>query len=523
MTTRKQFKITYSTLGSPDPELHAYFDEALDHVRGQMGQTHKMYINGAWVEAAATFAKYSPVDTSLHMGTFQEGDAAAVAAAVAAAKAAYPAWRATPWQDRVALLRTVAARISERLFTMAAVDTLEVGKNRLEALGDIEEAAEFIRAYCDAMERNDGFVLAQQAESERHSNRSVLKPYGVWAVIAPFNFPMALAGGPTGAALVTGNTVVLKPAEDAPWTPTLLAQVIAEVFAEAGVPAGVFNMVTGGKETGRALVEHADVAGITFTGSYKVGMEIYREAATGPHARPVLAEMGGKNAAIVTRNADLDKAVQGVVRSAFGLQGQKCSACSRVFVDESLHATFVDRLVAATEAVRVGDPTRADVWMGPLSTQRAYSNYQAAVQDLAAHGDLRTGGALLENTGYYVAPTVVDNLPADHAIWRQELFLPIVCVAPVANLDEALARANDVPFGLTAGIYSEDDAEVEQFFETIEAGVVYANRESGATTGAWPGYQPFGGWKGSSTTGRGSGGAHYLQQYMREQSQTVVR
>jgi 1-pyrroline-5-carboxylate dehydrogenase len=334
---------------------------------------------------------------------------------------------------------------------------------------------------------------------------------------------MALAGGPTGAALVTGNTVVLKPAEDAPWTPTLFAQIVAEVFEEAGVPAGVFNMVTGGKETGRALVEHPDVAGITFTGSYKVGMEIYRESATGPHARPVLAEMGGKNAAIITRNADLEKAVQGVVRSAFGLQGQKCSACSRVFVDKSIHAQFVDRLVAATEAVQVGDPSQADVWMGPLSTARAYANYQAAVAELAASGDLRTGGALLDPAGYYVAPTVVDNLPADHEIWQKELFLPIVCVAGVSGLDEALARANDVPFGLTAGIYSEDSGEVERFFDTVEAGVVYANRESGATTGAWPGYQPFGGWKGSSTTGRGSGGAHYLQQYMREQSQTVVR
>ena len=523
MTTRKQFKITYSTLGSPDPELHAYFDDSLAHVRAAQGQTHRMYINGAWVDAATTFAKHSPVDTSVLLGRFQEGDAGDIAAAVAAAKAAYPAWRATPWQRRVSIMRTVAERISERLFTMAAVDTLEVGKNRLEALGDIEEAAEFIRAYCDAMEQNDGFVLPQRAESERHSNRSVLKPYGVWAVIAPFNFPMALAGGPTGAALVTGNTVVLKPAEDAPWTPTLLAEVIAEVFTEAGVPAGVFNMVTGGKETGRALVEHADVAGITFTGSYKVGMEIYREAATGPHARPVIAEMGGKNAAIITRNADLEKAVQGVVRSAFGLQGQKCSACSRVFVDESIHAQFVDRLVEATEAVQVGDPTQADVWMGPLSTERAYNNYQATVADLAASGNVRTGGALLDPRGYYVTPTVVDGLPAEHLVWKTELFLPIVCVAPVSSLDEALARANDVPFGLTAGIYSEDEAEVERFFDTIEAGVVYANRESGATTGAWPGYQPFGGWKGSSTTGRGSGGAHYLQQYMREQSQTVVR
>lgn len=518
MSERKQFKITYSTLGSPDPELHQYFDEALAHARAAFGKTHKMYINGAWVEAASTFTKHSPVDTSLLLGHFQDGTPDDIRAAVAAAKAAYPAWRATPWQERVALLRKVAALISERLFEMAAVDTLEVGKNRLEALGDIEEAADFIRTYCGAMEQNNGFESSQRAESKRHDNRSVLKPYGVWAVIAPFNFPMALSGGPAGAALVTGNTVVLKPAEDTPFTPTLFAQCVHE----AGLPPGVFNMVTGGKATGRALAEHPDVAGITFTGSYKVGMQIYREAATGPHARPVLAEMGGKNAAIVTRHADLDKAAQGVVRSAFGLQGQKCSACSRVFVDETVKGAFVEKLVALTREIRVGDPTQPENWMGPVSTKNAYENYQRYVGELRDHADILTGGETLGGSGYYVAPTVVDNLPADHWIWAHEMFLPIVCVAPVEGLEEALARANDVPFGLTAGIYSNEPGEVQQFFEEIEAGVVYANRESGATTGAWPGYQPFGGWKGSSTTGRGSGGAHYLQQYMREQSQTIV-
>lgn len=515
---RKKFKITYSTLGAPDPELDAYFDAALEHARARFGATHRMYIDGRWVEAGSTFAKHSPIDTALLLGHFQDGAAAHIDQAVAAAKRAFPAWRATPWQERVRLVRLLADRISERLFDLAAVDSIEVGKNRLEALGDIEETADFLRSYCDSMEQNDGFELPQRAESERHQNRSLLKPYGVWAVIAPFNFPMALSGGPTGAALVTGNTVVLKPAEDSPYTPTLFA----ELAAEAGLPPGVFNFVTGGKNAGRALAEHPDVAGITFTGSYAVGMQIYREAATGPHARPVIAEMGGKNAAIVTRSADLQRAVQGVVRSAFGLQGQKCSACSRVFVDNSIKEEFVRRLAEATRAIEVGDPTLAGVWMGPVSTAKAYLNYEQHVADLRRHADIVAGGEVLGGPGYYVAPTVVDNLPSDHPLWRQEMFLPIVCVAGVDHLDEALRRANDVPFGLTAGIYTEDQDEVQRFFDEIEAGVVYANRESGATTGAWPGYQPFGGWKGSSTTGRGSGGAHYLQQYMREQSQTVV-
>jgi 1-pyrroline-5-carboxylate dehydrogenase len=525
-TSPRKFKITYSTLGSPDPALHAEFDRALDAVRSDFGATYGTYVGGQWRPAGTTFAKTSPVDTRLTLGHFHDGSAEDIDAAVAAAKAAFPAWRATPWQERVRILRLIAERISDRLFDLAAVVSLEVGKNRLEALGDIEETADFIRIYCDTMEANDGFVTPQRAESERHRNRSILKPFGVWAVIAPFNFPMALSGGPTGAALVTGNTVVLKPAEDTPYTPTLFAQIVSEVFAAEGVPPGVFNFVTGGKSTGKALAEHPDVAGITFTGSYNVGMQIYREAATGPHARPVLAEMGGKNAALIMRSADLQKAAKGVVRSAFGLQGQKCSACSRVFVDNAVKQEFLDLLLKETAAIRIGDPTQADVWMGPVSTPHAYANYQKHVADLRAHATILTGGELLEEPdagpGYYVTPTVVTDLPADHPIWRNELFLPIVAVAGFDDPAAAVQRINDVPFGLTSGIYSEKAEEVDWFFDTVEAGVLYANRESGATTGAWPGYQPFGGWKGSSTTGRGSGGPHYLEQYMREQSQTVV-
>jgi len=521
----RKFKITYSTLGSPDPALHTTFDEALAKVRTGFGATHGIYINGQWRPAKATFPKNSPVDTRLVMGHFHDGTPADIDEAVAAARAAFPIWRAVPWQERVRILRIVAERISDQLFELAAVDTFEVGKNRLEALGDVEETADFIRIYCDMMEKHNGFVTPQLSESERHHNRSVLKPYGVWAVIAPFNFPIALSGGPTGAALVTGNTVVLKPAEDTPYTPTLFAKIVSEVFAEEGVPAGVFNYVTGGKPTGKALAEHPDVAGITFTGSYAVGMQILRSAATAPHARPVLAEMGGKNAALVMPSANLQKAAKGVARSAFGLQGQKCSACSRVFVANSIKQPFLDLLVKETAALTIGDPTQAGTWMGPVSTAKAYEAYKRHAADLKAHATLLTGGQTLDTgtPGYYVTPTIVTDLPADHPIWRTELFLPIVAIAGFDDPAEAMQRINDVDYGLTSGIYTEEQAEIDWFFENVETGVTYANRESGATTGAWPGYQPFGGWKGSSTTGRGSGGPHYLQQYLREQSQTIVR
>jgi 1-pyrroline-5-carboxylate dehydrogenase len=369
------------------------------------------------------------------------------------------------------------------------------------------------------MEAHGGFVVPQRAESLHHRNTSVLKPYGVWGVISPFNFPIALSGGPTAAALVAGNTVVLKPAEDTPYGPTLLVACLAE----AGLPPGVVNLVTGQKETGRALVDHPGVDGITFTGSYRVGMEILAKTGQGRRPRPVITEMGGKNPAIVGRSADLQLAAEGVARAAFGLSGQKCSACSRVYVHEEVRAAFEEKLAEQAAAVTVGDPTQRDYWMGPVINRRAYRAYQAHVADLASAGRIVSGGQTLDPRGYYVAPTVAAGVPENHPLWKQELFLPIVLVAGFQDFGDALAAANDVEFGLTAGLYSEDPQEIAQFLDGIEAGVVYVNRHTSATTGAWPGYQPFGGWKASSNTNKGAGGPYYLQQYLREQSQTVVR
>jgi 1-pyrroline-5-carboxylate dehydrogenase len=519
MSERKRIKVTYSTLASPDPLLDQYFDEAVAEAKANFGQTYPMYINGQERTAAETFAKISPVDLDLVMAYFQKGTEQDAKDAVAAAKAAFPGWSQTPWQERVALLRKAADLISDRLFEIGAVMSLEVGKNRLEALGDVEETADLIRYYCDRMEENDGFSVPMKSESPRHHNRSVLKPYGVWAVISPFNFPFALAGGPSGGALVAGNTVVFKPASDTPYTGWLLAT----CFRDAGLPAGVFNFVTGGGRTvGQTIIDDPDVDGITFTGSYDVGMHIIRTFANARLPRPVIAEMGGKNPTIISKKADLDKAALGVMRSAFGLQGQKCSACSRVFVHKDVKDAFMEKFVALTSKINVGDPTKKENWMGPVVNKSGYEDYQRFVADLRAHGNVVFGGKTLEGTGYYVAPTIVDNLPADHDLWQTEMFLPIVTVDSFEDLDEAMARANDVEYGLTAGFFSEDDDEIEWFLDNIEAGVLYVNRESGATTGAWPGYQAFGGWKGSGSTGKAGGSLYYVQQYMHEQSQTII-
>jgi 1-pyrroline-5-carboxylate dehydrogenase len=420
------------------------------------------------------------------------------------------------------MLRRAAALIDERTFEIAALMSLEVGKNRLEALGDVAETADLIRYYCDDMEKNDGYRRPLLSESPRHHNTSVLKPYGAWCVISPFNFPAALAGGPTGAALVAGNTVVLKPATDTPYT----AWKLVECFREAGLPDGVINFVTGpGASVGETLITSHDLDGYTFTGSYDVGMHILRTVAQGPYPRPVIAEMGGKNPVIISRHANLDDAAYGVMRAAFGLQGQKCSAASRVYVERPVYNDFLHGLLHYTEAIKVGDPTRADVFMGPVVNRKAYEDYQRYCEELRAHGEILYGGQVLTgdeyDRGYFVTPTIVTDLPLSHPLWKVEMFLPIVAVHPVDTLDEAMRLANDHTYALTAGFYGAPD-EVEWFFTHIEIGVAYANRRASATTGAWPGYQAFGGWKGSGTTGKAAGSFYYLPLYMHEQSQTVV-
>ncbi len=517
--SEERIKVTYSTLSSPNPRLHQLYDEAVERAKANFGKNYPLFINGEERFAEKTFAKHSPINLDWVMGHFQYGTEQDVDDAIAAARAAFPKWSGMPWQERIAIMRKAADLISDRLFDMGANMSLEIGKNRLEALGDVEETADLIRYNCDAIEKNNNFAFDLLAESDKHHNRSVLKPYGVWVVISPFNFPGALAGGPAGAALIAGNTVVLKPATDTPLTSWFLT----ECFRDAGVPAGAFNFITGsGRVVGERLVTHPGVDGITFTGSYDVGMHILRTFAQGQYPRPVIAEMGGKNPTIITNKADLDKAAMGVMRSAFGLQGQKCSACSRVYVHADVKDAFMEKLLALTKEIHVGDPTQKENWMGPVANKGAFEDYKKFVADLRQDGEIVFGGEVLAGNGYFAAPTIVDNLPHDHYLWKQEMFLPIVTVHAFTDLDDAMAKANDVEYGLTAGFFSEDDAEIQWWLDNIQAGVLYVNRASGATTGAWPGYQSFGGWKGSGSTGKAAGSFYYIQQYMHEQSQTII-
>ena len=515
------FRITYATMKADNEDLQAAYDRGIETARSWLGQRHPFYVNGESREGESWFEERSPIDHDIVIGTFAQASRQDAKDAVAAAKAAAHSWADTPWRERVGLLRAVADLITERNFELAALMAMEVGKSRLEALGDVAESGDLIRYYCDQMEEHGGFELPMDALSKQEHNRSVMRPYGVWGVISPFNFPMALAAGPMGGALAAGNTVVFKPSSAGIFTGLKLY----EVFRDAGLPPGVVHFVPGpGPVVGDEIQSNPDVDGLTFTGSYEVGMGIYKNFAK-DYPKPVICEMGGKNPAIVTKNADLDKAADGVMRSAFGYQGQKCSAASRVYVERDVYDEFVRMLKEKVEKIRIGNPLERDVFMGPVINERAVETFEEAAEEATKNGQVVTGGGRLSDgdlaRGNFVAPTVV-NVPRDSWIWKQELFVPFVAVDAVDSLDEALKLANDTEYGLTAGIFTEDEAEQRKFLDEIDAGVVYVNRRAGATTGAWPGMQPFGGWKGSGTSGKAGGGTYYVQQYLREQSQTVI-
>jgi len=525
MTTENSFKLTYATMFNPPEELHQQFDAALAKLKANLGKEHGMIIDGKDIFSQEKIENRFPANMDVILGIFQKGTAEHAHAALATARKAFPGWSHTPWQERVALIQKAATLMEERIYEMGAVMAMEVGKNRMEALGDVAETIALFRYACTRMEANNGFVAEMGKDplvGYVSENTSVLRPYGVWLVISPFNFPGALSGGPAASALVAGNTIVLKPASDTPWT----SRIIAECLRDAGVPAGVCNYVTGsGSVIGQALIDSPEVDGVTFTGSYDVGMKIFRDLGMGRWVRPTILELGGKNPVIVSRHVDIETAATGIVRSAFGLQGQKCSAASRVYAEAPIYDALVSRVVELTNALKIGDPTDRANTLGPVVNKSSYKDYQEFVSELRASGKVLTGGKILTDgeyaKGYFCAPTIAE-LPYGHRLWKHEMFVPITTVGKVHSLDEAMKLANDVDYGLTSGFYGNDE-EADWFFDKIEAGVNYSNRSQGATTGAWPGFQPFGGWKGSGSSGKNSGGLHYLQLYMHEQIYTRVR
>ncbi len=499
-------------------EFHSKFDHAIDHVKKDFGKNYPMIIAGKEILSNNLFQVRSPADKNLILANFPLASKDDTLRAIDAAKEAFYKWSTVPYQKRAQIFREVADVFTQNKFDLAAIMCFENGKNRLEAMGDLDESIDFMRFYAEQLEINEGFSKETQSANSNEKTSSVLKPYGVWGIISPFNFPSAIAIGMTSGALITGNTAVLKPSSDSP--------ISAFKFVESiyhKLPPAAINFVTGsGGVVGKTMLE-SPLDGIAFTGSKEVGMSGF-EAFVSSRPRPFISEMGGKNPAIITKTADIEKAVDGVVRAAFGYSGQKCSACSRVYVQKDIANQFVEKLVAKTKTLKIGKPWEKDAFVSPVINKSAVEKFQLASASAKKDGKIVLGGSVLTDSehkdGNFVEPTIVTNLPKDHDLIRNELFLPFLCVEQFDNFNDAIKEANKSNYGLTAGIFSQDKNEIDSFFEKIEAGVTYLNRAASATTGAMVGAQPFVGWKDSGISGKGAGGIYYLLQFMREQTQT---
>ncbi len=500
-------------------EFHKKFDDAIEQIRKDFGKRYPMIIGGKEIFSENQFQVRSPADKNLVLANFPLASKDDTLHAIQTAKEAFEKWSLTPYQKRAQIFREVSDIFSQNKFSLAAILSFENGKNRLEAMGDLDESIDFMRFYAEQLEINEGFSKETKSASSNEKTKSVLKPYGVWGIISPFNFPSAIAIGMTSGALITGNTVVLKPSSDAP----ISAFKFVEAIYHKLIPAAI-NFVPGsGSIVGKTILESRDVSGIAFTGSKQVGMSGF-ESFEKEQPRPFISEMGGKNPAIITKSADLEKATDGVLRAAFGYSGQKCSACSRVYVQKEVANQFLEKLVNKTKSLKIGKPWERETYISPVINEDAVKKYHQASEIAKKDGKILVGGLILSDSNYkdgnFVEPTIVVNLPKNHKLIKEELFLPFLCVETVDSLDEAISLANESEYGLTAGIFSQDKNEIEKFFEKIHSGVTYANRSASATTGAMVGAQPFVGWKNSGISGKGAGGAYYLLQFMREQTQT---
>jgi 1-pyrroline-5-carboxylate dehydrogenase len=508
-----------AVLNNSTDELHRKFDQAIDMVKKDFGKRYPMIIGGKEIYSDNQFQVRSPADTRIVIANFPLATKEDTLHAIDSAKDAFSRWSQIPYQKRVEIFRECADTLSSDKFQLAAIMTFENGKNRLEAMGDVDEAIDFLRFYSDQLELNQGFSKETKSTNPNEKTRSVLKPYGLWGIISPFNFPSAIAIGMTTGALITGNSAVLKPSSD---TPLSAFKFVESIYHK--LPPAALNFVTGaGSVVGKTILESPLVDGIAFTGSKEVGMSGF-EAFVEKKPRPFISEMGGKNPAIITESADLEKAAEGVLRASFGYGGQKCSACSRVYVQKNIANQFMEKLVSKAKSIKIGYPWQKDVFLGPVINEDAVKKFQRASDVAKKDGKVVFGGSVLKDSyfqyGYFVEPTIVTDLPQGHDLITEELFLPFVCVISFDSFDEGMKMANKTNYGLTAGIFSKDQKEIEAFFEKIEAGVTYANRSASATTGAMVGAQPFVGWKESGISGKGAGGNYYLLQFMREQTQT---
>jgi len=485
------------------------FRKALDCVKAELGQNYPLVINGEHISLDDQFASVNPARPDEVVGNFANGMAQHVDHAVEAASKAFESWKRVAVRERARYLLRAAAEMRRRKHEFSAVMVLEVGKSWVEADADTAEAIDFLDYYARQM-----VDLADSSESLTSYSPEQLElqyiPLGVGAVIPPWNFPCAIATGMMSAALVAGNTVVWKPAEQSPW----IAYKVAELFWNAGLPAGVLNYLTGpGEVVGARMVEHPKTRFVAFTGSREVGVQIYETAARVQPGQKWLKrsilEMGGKDAVVVDETADLEDAARAIVASAFGFQGQKCSAGSRAIIVDAVYDHVQDRVVELAHDLTIGATDEGpDIYMGPVVDPDAMNKVMKYIEIGSEEGELLLGGKRINTAekGYFIEPTIYGEVPREGRIAREEIFGPVLALIRADSFDDALAIANDTDYGLTGAVYTQDRARMEQARRDYHVGNLYFNRKC---TGALVGVHPFGGFNMSGTDSK-AGGPDYL-------------
>jgi len=479
---------------------------ALEKVSSQLGREYPLVIGGERITTDSKLDSYNPANRTQLVGRFNKATKELATRAVDAAYQAFQTWRSTPAQERSDLLRRVAAMLRERKHEFSAWMVYEVAKTWPEADGDTAEAIDFLEFYAHEMLRYAGDQPLVHIEGE--TNKLNYMPLGVGAVIPPWNFPLAIMAGMTGASIVTGNTVVLKPSSDSP----TIAFKFFELLEEAGLPAGVVNFMTGsGAEVGDVVVDHPKTRYVAFTGSKEVGLRINERAAkVSPGQiwiKRVVAEMGGKDAIIVADDANLDDAATGIVQSAFGYQGQKCSACSRAIIDAKVYDAMLDKIAERTNKLKVANATEQSASMSAVINEKAFKTINSYIEKGKSEGGrVIAGGGSDGEQGYFIEPTVIADVKAGSSVEQEEIFGPVLAVVKAEDYDDALQIANGTEFGLTGAVYSTDPAKLDRARKEFHVGNLYLNRKC---TGALVGVHPFGGFNMSGTDSK-AGGRDYL-------------
>jgi 1-pyrroline-5-carboxylate dehydrogenase len=483
---------------------------ALDKVKSELGREYPLVIGGERIKTGSTLDSINPANRTEVVGKFHRATKELANKAVETAYETFQTWRNVPATERAALLFRTAALMRERKHEFSAWMIYEVAKPWPEADGDTAEAIDFLEFYAREMLR----YASEQPLVKIPGEQSHLEyiPLGVGAVIPPWNFPCAIMAGMTAAAIVTGNTVVLKPSSDAP----AIAYKFFELLEEAGMPPGVVNFMSGsGAEVGDVVVDHPKTRFIAFTGSKEVGLRINERAAKVQDGqlwiKRVVAEMGGKDAIIVADDADLEEAATGVVQSAFGFQGQKCSACSRAIIDARIYDPMIEKIAERTSKIKLGDPTDNTNTMSAVINEKAFKTINSYIEKGKAEGGrVIAGGGSDGEQGFFIEPTVIADVKPGSTIEQEEIFGPVLAVIKANDYEHALQIANDTQFGLTGAVYSSDEAKLDRARNEFHVGNLYLNRKC---TGALVGVHPFGGFNMSGTDSK-AGGRDYLLLFM---------